>query len=508
MSEQRAQPLRVYLLAVVLAMALLEAALGVLAWRSAVGEARRSARSEAEVVATLARTELQRSFVLLRAEAETAAENQELIAAAKAESGPCGLRRSRLSVFPVGHVSVLGRTGDIICSTMPDALSSVSTYRFQRWLSAARRTTEAVPSGPYADPFLQQQSVAVAASMRDSGRLVGFVVHVLPLDGLAQELRERASTRSRAVIALLRVDTNQTLSFVGMEAPDPDQVPPETPSAEPQEWSTATERIWAGADMPDHGWRIYAGIRDGIALTSVWSAARGHVLAAGASLLLGILLVLAIERRVGRPIRRMSSAVQIAADGGELAIPRADGPEEVRNLEEAMRRFLADRLAADQDLRRLAFVDPATGLSNRTRLGERLREIASAGTNGVLMMIGPDPDPGHLGPASDTDDARILEIAERLAALVPPNTSIHRVGANELALLSLEADDAAIRELSELIAEQVSLSEDGREVRSGIEIFASETPDPDDLLRRAVAALERARALSVRSYVSGASDAA
>lgn len=192
--------------------------------------------------------------------------------------------------------------------------------------------------------------------------------------------------------------------------------------------------------------------------------------------------------------------------------PDAFGPQELALLGE-----MADDLGfglgvlrdrerhrqAQETIRRLAFVDPVTGLPNRSSLKDALaRAIDAARTQhhplAVLMV-----EIGRYQEISDTlgyheGDALLVAMAERLQARLAAH-HLARVGEDEFAFWRspLAAEDALqfaaglIRELGEPV-ELAGLSIDAH-VHIGVSMFPGHGCCADELLRRAKIAAVQAR---------------
>jgi len=163
-----------------------------------------------------------------------------------------------------------------------------------------------------------------------------------------------------------------------------------------------------------------------------------------------------------------------------------------------------ERVAAQAHIDALALHDALTGLANRRQLVERLADAAvaarSAGDGFALLLVDLDrfrqvnESLGH-----DLGDRVLLEMAQRLQALLRPADLLARVGGDQFALLlrPAEADTAesmAGRVLN-VVAQPCTL--DGAQLALscsiGVAVVEARAVDADAVLRMADAALRAAK---------------
>jgi diguanylate cyclase (GGDEF)-like protein/PAS domain S-box-containing protein len=172
---------------------------------------------------------------------------------------------------------------------------------------------------------------------------------------------------------------------------------------------------------------------------------------------------------------------------------------------------ITERKRADEEIRRLAFFDPLTGLPNRRLLTDRLQHaLASAartGTVGALMFIDLDnfktltDTLGH-----DQGDALLRQVAARLPTCVREGDTVARHGGDEFVVMLENLDGQ--REHAAVLAAQVgakvlaALSEPyllaGHPYfctsSIGVALFGADTVDRDELLKHADLAMYEAKA--------------
>jgi diguanylate cyclase (GGDEF)-like protein len=168
----------------------------------------------------------------------------------------------------------------------------------------------------------------------------------------------------------------------------------------------------------------------------------------------------------------------------------------------------AQRLAA----RRLATLDPLTGLSNRLHFNEQLArqlDSAGAGADGAALVL-LDLDGfksvndrwGHVA-----GDRLLQQVAQRLLTLATPADIVARLGGDEFAIIRNAATTRhELTAFAEVLASAVSapFRIDGGNLAVGVSIgiarIAPETRDAASLIRAADVALYRAKARPGGSY--------
>ena len=170
----------------------------------------------------------------------------------------------------------------------------------------------------------------------------------------------------------------------------------------------------------------------------------------------------------------------------------------------------AQKLAADQ-IHRLAFYDPLTGLPNRRLLQEQLKKSLQInsrhGMRGALLFIDLDnfktlnDTLGH-----DVGDVLLQQVAERLRACVRESDTVARLGGDEFVVVldDLDGDALDAAAHAEGIGKKILSSLNapyqlaGREHRSspsiGITLMGDAIQSVDDLLKQADLAMYQAKA--------------
>jgi diguanylate cyclase (GGDEF)-like protein len=168
--------------------------------------------------------------------------------------------------------------------------------------------------------------------------------------------------------------------------------------------------------------------------------------------------------------------------------------------------------AMSQQLHRLAFQDPLTGLPNRKRLEDhfalaRIRPGRASGTVAVAVI-----DVDNFKQINDTHghavgDRVLCELGRRLESAMRDSDTVARIGGDEFVVLAQGLDETDVPRLADrlLSACASAVCVDGLELRMGLSVGlarASSTTEPlDGLLRKADLAMYRAKAEGKNRWV-------
>lgn len=167
-------------------------------------------------------------------------------------------------------------------------------------------------------------------------------------------------------------------------------------------------------------------------------------------------------------------------------------------------RMRARHRNAERTIERMAFVDPLTGLPNRTRLRERLKRLIDNAREQrhslALLTVNVD----RFREINDVlgyhqGDTLLTTLAERLKKQIVPPTIVARVGVDEFAILlpggGAEQAEALARRLSRGFDESFEIGGARIEVQAsiGIALFPGHGADPDLLIMRSDAAMYQAK---------------
>jgi diguanylate cyclase (GGDEF)-like protein/PAS domain S-box-containing protein len=232
----------------------------------------------------------------------------------------------------------------------------------------------------------------------------------------------------------------------------------------------------------------------------------------------------AVGVAVAEVVRRERDAILLPEDGvaagqGEVLISRAGAylpvdvataelpadPEDGRRGYVLVIRDASERRNREGAMLRMAYRDPLTGLANRASLTDRLElELNHARRRGSLLGLlfldldGLKAINDRLG--HEAGDALLVGFAERLKTVLRKGDTVARLGGDEFNVIlpDLESLGGA-----ELVAEKIlaSLNSpmlfDGEELAAGVSIgiamFPGDAEEPEELMRRADAAMYRAK---------------
>jgi len=154
----------------------------------------------------------------------------------------------------------------------------------------------------------------------------------------------------------------------------------------------------------------------------------------------------------------------------------------------------------ERELRDSALHDGLTGLPNRALLLDRLEHALLRETSATAVLV---LDLDHFGAVNDrhghaVGDQLLVELARRIAAVVPASDTVARMGGDEIAVVCEAVDEADARRLGERLLEVVAqpVVTDAGPVGLAASVGVALTPVPagESLLRRAETAVLAAKA--------------
>ncbi len=188
--------------------------------------------------------------------------------------------------------------------------------------------------------------------------------------------------------------------------------------------------------------------------------------------------------------------------GGAISIAQDLIKQNAKNLRQI-------KSAAQSQIHKLAFYDTLTGLPNRTlflqKLGESVKIASGAGTKiERLAVIAIDLD--HFKDVNDSmghnvGDAILGAVGKRLRSALPDNATVARTGEDEFAItLPLIDGVTDSREVGEKVqniirSQPFKVFNENFQIRSsiGVATFPDDALDPDQVLKNADIALNRAK---------------
>jgi diguanylate cyclase (GGDEF)-like protein len=189
-----------------------------------------------------------------------------------------------------------------------------------------------------------------------------------------------------------------------------------------------------------------------------WIAALMAVL-----VLLGTGVGLLLQRMLVRPIRQLADAAREIESGNfGTTVPESRRKDEVGDLVRAFSRMGDSIVRHDRDMRRMAYTDALTGLSNRLAfrelLDQRLMQLRGAGHQLALLFADIDDFKrindtlGH-----DVGDEVLVHFAQRIGEAVQRlggrNPVLARFGGDEFVILIEAGEDGDIRSAASRLAE-------------------------------------------------------
>ncbi len=224
-----------------------------------------------------------------------------------------------------------------------------------------------------------------------------------------------------------------------------------------------------------------------------------------------------LQRRIVQPIRELADAATRIEQGRYAEVEvHSDRQDEIGELVRAFSR-MADSVARhDRDIRRMAYTDSLTGLSNRLAFRESLDErlLTLQASSGELALLFVDLDDfkrvnDTLGHEAGDEVLSQLSVRIRLAVerLGGPGAEIARFGGDEFIVLFM-ADDirAASGRLAEALIDEVQrpLVLQGRQVflgaSVGITLFPFDAASAGQLLKNADIAMYQAKVAGKGCY--------
>jgi diguanylate cyclase (GGDEF)-like protein len=209
-----------------------------------------------------------------------------------------------------------------------------------------------------------------------------------------------------------------------------------------------------------------------------------------------------IARNITRPLQDLTRSVDQMRNGVydvPLTVQRRD---EIGVLAEGLQLMQAAVKSRDQSIRRLAYEDQLTGLMNRTAfnaaLGEALNDAKGACVAiAVINLHRFRRINEHLGYS--VGDAVLTNVAARLAAVLTANSALARLAADQFAAFTTLGNGSGLQawgtSLLMALGEPILVEAQPIDISAtiGLAMTAGDVPLPDDVLRRADLALERAR---------------
>jgi diguanylate cyclase (GGDEF)-like protein len=159
------------------------------------------------------------------------------------------------------------------------------------------------------------------------------------------------------------------------------------------------------------------------------------------------------------------------------------------------------RQVRDEELQRLAFADPLTGLPNRALFERRIGEVLEADESAVVAFLDLDDFKRVNDSLGHAAGDRLLEICgDRLRHALRATDTVARLGGDEFAVLALGADDPEklVDRLFGVLAAPVML--EGKRLHLRASIGIAGTDSGRELLRNADLAMYAAKAAGTNRF--------
>jgi diguanylate cyclase (GGDEF)-like protein len=228
----------------------------------------------------------------------------------------------------------------------------------------------------------------------------------------------------------------------------------------------------------------------------------------GALLSVAIALSVAARLQMGitAPLRALTSAIERVRKTHDYGAQiEATSNDEVGRLVDSFNETLSEIRKRDDELEKLAYYDPLTGLANRTLFRRTLEDTLDgckrAGTDGALLLL----DLDRFKEVNDTlghaaGDELLVKVAGLIGGVLAPDHFLARLGGDEFAIILPQGDHASTtKRLAEDIIAAMSGSialESGDvaiETSIGIVLFPRDADTANDVLRNADLALYQAK---------------
>ncbi|HET6867001.1 MAG TPA: PAS domain S-box protein, partial [Solirubrobacteraceae bacterium] len=262
-----------------------------------------------------------------------------------AHPSQCELSWGQVGAFPSGHLDILRPDGTMVCSSLRSAARGSKPYAGQPWLAGARSAPQTVAPGR--DPITHRPALILTAPLR--GGIAVASVDLSPVGrSLAEQLAGPKDLRYIVTTAdgrRLLARSTQSADLVGSSIAGTPFLRQANSNEHPD--LGGTTRLFAHAAVPQLGWKVYAGVDRGVALASAGDLFNRQLflILAGLVVVLGASAV--VQRRIARPIQRLSASVRQGGTDGRAVV--AGAPTEVVDLADSFDGLLSSLRAAEQE---------------------------------------------------------------------------------------------------------------------------------------------------------------
>jgi diguanylate cyclase (GGDEF)-like protein len=493
---------------------ILMAAFGVLAVSAAAGygfawssdQAGRSAVRQMTLEANRAATSVAASMTTARQTVEGLA-NQPGLGAVFADPAGCNLSAAGLGAFPQVRLDIVNRNGRVLCSSAKSpAVEAPTAHAGSAWLRESLGSSTTLVMWNAVDAATGQPSIAVAERLPKTGAAKGAVVLFLPVPSAAAAMARDLGGPEHPSFTIIDRETGKILSASEAALSATSTARSNFPHAKATgEWkgTDGSERYFASAQVPGSPWQVYAGVKRSAVLATARGSLIREALAAVVALLVLGLAAWLLNRRIARPLRRLTNAVVDAGIDPQAGRVDETGTAEVVALAHEFNKMLDVRAGHEAQLVHQATHDPLTGLPNRVLLADRLTHALHRdrhGTSVGVLFVGISPQRAAGGLDHDTTDDLLIQIAGRLSAEVRPGDTVTRFSDTEFVILCENVVSADAARVAERIQQSLRrpFEAAGSDILLnscvGLAIATDTAPNPEQLLRNAAAAMGEAKA--------------
>ena len=341
------------------------------------------------------------------------------------------------SITGQARLAVVDAGGTTICSlsAAPDPPAPDAALYEGALAGELQLTTRA-----FVDPVSGHPAVAVATPIVGDRGVRGAVVAILFTDVPALA-RPHGAEEQTVIVAVdqatgLVVATTEDAPYAAGSVVDFAEPPPEA--------GDGVTRLWRSVEEPDTGWVVLAGLDEDVALAAAHDQRRALLLIGLAILGLVVVLAVALQRRLARPIRRLGSAIARSRAGEEPVRAPEAGPREIVEVAQAFNELLDAHQGLISRLRWNARHDHLTGLLNRRGATEELTRLLEDPAAAPLAVLFIDLDRFKLVNDShghSVGDQLLVELSNRIRAAVPDGWIVSRFGGDEFVILCPMTED-------------------------------------------------------------------
>jgi diguanylate cyclase (GGDEF)-like protein len=403
-----------------------------------------------------------------------------------------------------GHIHLLRADGSEVCGLRDPSLPD-RPPALRQSLAEVLATGKPVSFGLGEDPLSGRLADTTVVPVGDRAGALVAVMYYGAYDG--GTLPAGVDPETRVLLVDPATRRGIVVSGDGLE-PSPVLAPMgELAAALPAKGVTVTgpdhqELLATSVTVEGSTWRIVAGIPPAVAVAQAWVDLK-RILGLGlpaVGLLIGLALLL--QRRIGRPVRRLTGALRAVGEGDDDAWVPVEGPAELAEMAAAYNTMLAERREREGELRFRATHDGLTGLANRSAFTTHLAEALETSRGEPVTVLFLDLDRFKLVNDSHghpVGDAVLRALGKRLTGAARKDTLVARFGGDEFALCQPGAGDpqGAISVAERMLAAlRAPFEVEGHELfLSGSIGITSARPgdDAESVLRDADTAMYRAK---------------